>query len=65
LLNKLSIYSKVTDEATLKAKMKEVRDGFKADIKVARGVVVSAHEAVKNVAVALAQIKGIEMKLNN
>jgi hypothetical protein len=50
----------VTDEATLKAKIKEVRDGFKADIKVARGVVVSAHEAVKNVAVALAQIKGID-----
>lgn len=50
----------VTDEATLKSKIKEIRDGFKKDITATRKTVVDAHTAVKNVAVALANIQDID-----
>lgn len=49
----------IVDEASLKTKVKEVRDQFKTDIKTVREAVVSTHESVKNVATKLAQIKGI------
>lgn len=45
----------VTDEITLKSKIKGVRDTFKTDIKNVRETVVNAHKAVKNVATNLAQ----------
>jgi DNA repair exonuclease SbcCD ATPase subunit len=50
----------ITDEATLKTEMKRVRDLFSTDIKTVRETVRLAHQAVKNTAVALAQIPKID-----
>lgn len=50
----------VTDETTLKPEMKTLRDTFKKDTEAVRSVIKDAHKAVKDVAVALAQIPKID-----
>ena len=53
------------DDTTLKAEMKKLRDAFTADMKVTREAVKSAHTAVRNVAVSLAQIPNIDDDSSN
>lgn len=55
----------ITDEETLRAEMKKLRDLFKADIKIAHEKVKLAHTAVKNTAVALAKIDKIDDDSND
>jgi len=50
----------ITDEAKLKEEMQALRDTFKTDIKTLREKVVAAHKAVKDTAVALAQIPKVD-----
>ena len=56
----------VTDEATLRAEMKKLRDTYSADIKAVREKVKLAHVAVRNTATTLAKIPKIneEVKVN-
>lgn len=49
----------VTDDTTIKTEMKTLRDTFKKDIEAVRIIVKDAHIAVRNVAIALAQIPNI------
>jgi uncharacterized UPF0146 family protein len=50
----------VTDEATLKTAMKNLRDTFTKDIKALREVVKGAHMTVKDAATTLAQIPKVD-----
>ena len=50
----------VTDEASLKTAMKNLRDTFTKDIKALREVVKGAHMAVKDAATTLAQIPKVD-----
>jgi hypothetical protein len=55
------VYStNITDETTLKAEMKTLRDTFKADIKAVRETVKGARDAVKDTAVTLAKIPKVD-----
>lgn len=50
----------ITDEASLKAEMKDLRDTFKTDIEAVREKVKLAHQAVRDTATTLAKIPKID-----